>query len=163
MKSTFKKDYQRIERSDGVIALRFRDDRINTSAASAFIGIAVLFFICIAGAVAVMISIESNREMPWPVVMLIALGLILFVKLLSNRKRTISITPFAGMSWSRQSLPFSDMDSVGIETHGDGDGFSSFLYVETGGRKVKLTRFMPAARAQAIRQEIKSLSGQHWA
>ncbi len=160
MKSAFKADYQRIEKPDGTVTISFQDELIS---AYSFAVIAAFFAISIfvvSIMLAIILSMVTHAREPSMIQVLIIFTLLFFGSWrLTKRRVLFNITPRVGMTWSRHTLPFADISSIDLSTISFGGGGQAYIYALAGGREIKLTRYMPIPRAQAIREEIVRLSG----
>ncbi|GKT26755.1 hypothetical protein [Acidovorax sp. SUPP3334] len=174
MESSFKKGYEKSISSDGSIELSFKTERIGAHSGAGFAGILMLALYPVSCAVTspAMIpfydSHSVRNEFPVGLVIfwnILAVALWIFVVRKFNfQKSSLTIRPKVGIIFEGKQLPFSDIQTIATlneTTSRNGKG-NAYVYASAGGRKVKITKYMPLELAETIAAEIKQASGFSW-
>ncbi len=162
MESSFKKEYEKQTLQDGSVELKFTAKRIGPSAAGFMIIISAVLFFCAWGATAAIFMIKTND--PQGIMSgIIAFAFIwIFMTLVHDKKSKVVIKPNEGLIFDEKQLPFSDISQIGdVEVSGRGK-YTAYVYANAHGNEIKITSYMPPAKARAIKQEILTASGMNW-
>lgn len=171
MESSFKKGYDKKVNADGSFELSFKSRRLSPQA-SASIG-ALLIFVLYPASCAVTLPVAGMFLSPrqdlgdvnkflW-----IALASTLFVFLLFlivYGKTKILVKPNLGLVVDGKNLPYKEIKQVGTVNHPNATNKkgAAFVYADTHGTQVKLSKYIPLELAEAIAEEIKEASGIQW-
>lgn len=162
MKNTFKQAYKRTQQADGTVLIRCKSNRVGTYSVGAVTGIAAIPIVFVSLLAAGFIAVFTHKEIS-SVTVLVITGILFFaLDRALTRNTNLTIHPKSGLAWGHHQLPFSDISAIGISSDAGDAGRVSYVYAQTGGRMVKLTGYMPKARAEAIQDDIKQLSGAAW-
>lgn len=74
------------------------------------------------------------------------------------QREQLFITPGIGLKFGRNNLPFDQIESIGVFQHEKG----GYVYADAQGTRVKVTKMLKVATANAIDFEIRKLSGCRW-
>ncbi|QNP48351.1 hypothetical protein [Diaphorobacter aerolatus] len=165
MKSSFKGEYDTSNNPDGSVDISFKQE---------LFGPGVWWLIIILGTFTLMPAgcavgsgfNSDNIKGPAPFVMtfLFYFGGIVLITFLTKVKATIKVVPNVGLQWSGKSYPFSDLESIGVDTRVMGNGGKTWsrVYIKGKGRKIYITKQMREPLAEGIKGEIQNVSGINW-
>ena len=77
---------------------------------------------------------------------------------IKSQRECIFIVPNVGLKFGKDQLPFNQISSIGVYQLNN----SGYVYAESQGTRVKVTKKIKAATANAIDFEIRQLSGCKW-
>lgn len=173
MESSFTKGYDKTVNADGSIDLNFKSEKIGAHSGSGFASILVFAMFPVSCAVTspVLFPFYDSRAKDS-----LSLGALLFwvacavglwvwsVRKFNISKTTLLIKPKEGLIFGGKQLPFSEIQSIGTmnETTGRNAKGTAYVYANSHGQHIKVTRYVPLALADAISEEIKSSSGIEW-
>jgi len=160
LKSSFKKDYEKQVHPDGSVELIFRSRRIGRLSSGASVALIMFVWLAIYFTMMAYFGID-NAFIVFVIAAIILFSMIAFA---FRTKSTIMVKPRVGLIFDGKQLPFSDIESIGIESSG------AFLapkgigrvYARSYGKEISLTAYMALPRAQSIRSEIFAASGIKW-
>jgi hypothetical protein len=160
MKSTFKADYRRIENADGTVSISFQDELISATSFAMIAAFSAIAIFVVSIMLAIVFSMMKHTGNPSMTQVLLIFAVLSFSVLrLTKRRVVLNITPRVGIAWARHRLPFADISLIELSTVTFGGGGQAYIYALVGGSEIKITRYMPVPRAQAIHEEIVRLSG----
>lgn len=168
MQSSFKKSYEKNVLPDGSFELEFKSKRLNPRTAASFGTLIVLAMMPASCAVTLPVAMlfgprgEMFSVPAWLVMSFIVYGVACFM--IANSSSKLVVIPNQGIVVNGKKLPFSDIQNIGtihIPSLGNSKG-SAFVYAETFGTQVNLSKFITLSLADSIVAEIKSVSGVEW-
>jgi hypothetical protein len=171
MESSFKKGYEKNVLPDGSVELNYKAKRISPSvmASAGVLAIFILFPASCAVTLpfAAMFN-DANQSLGqtskglW-----MTLALVLYIVILYffvNTKATLTIKPNEGLLFLGKQLPFSEIQNMGTIDHPNArsKAGAAFVYAESHGKQINITKYIPLSLAEAIEVEIKSVSHSVW-
>ena len=169
MESSFKKGYDKTVNADGSFELSFKSERVSAKSASGFALLMIIILFPTSCAVTLpvahMFSSGDWAQVSKP--LWASLALILYIVVLyyiTKSKTKISVKPDIGIIINGKNLPFKEISQIGTISY---PGASSkknaaFVYADTHGTQVKLSKYIPLELAEAIVNELKAASGVNW-
>lgn len=166
MESSFEKGYARSINADGSIVLTYKAHRVGAHFQGAAIVLsmscwAVLTFLVIGASLKVVGSASTNVFVC--AVIAFVLTMVLGRKLV-NVTSKMMIKPGEGIIFDGKQLPFSDMHRLGTshETTLKNANGTAYVYAESYGKEIRLTKNISVSLAKALSDEIKQASGLAW-
>lgn len=171
MESSFKKGYDKKVNADGSFELSFKSRRLSPQA-SVSIGTLLMIVLFPASCAATLpvagMFLKPRQDLAdvnkflW-----IALSLTLFALLLYlivYGKTKILVRPNVGLVVGGKNLPYKEINQIGTIDHPNATNKNgaAFVYADTHGTQVKVSKYIPLALAEAIAEEIKAASGIRW-
>lgn len=171
MESSFKKGYEKNVLPDGSVELNYKAKRMSPSmmAGAGMLAILILFPASCAVTLPVAAMFNDARESLgqtskglWLTLAVILYTLMLYF--LVNTKATLVIKPNQGLLFKGKQLPFSAIQNVGTIDHPNAKikAGAAFVYADSHGTKIEVTKFIPLALAKTFVEEIKASSGLEW-
>lgn len=164
MESSFKKGYEKTINADGSFELKFPSKRFApmTSGAAMLLGLFILFPASCAATFPVasmFVDIKNLAEgslLTWNILAFIVYFLALHF--FYNTKSKILVKPNSGVVFNGKQLPFKEIQSLGTIDHPNAQNKkgSAFVYADTHGTQVMLTKYISLSLAEAVEQEIKA-------
>jgi hypothetical protein len=179
MQSTFKREYDKETLADGSVQLSFKESRVGAhqgALMARFLVVYIVFFLFALGFMTFLLTFvlgEHNIGLAF----VISLGLVCYGVFRISRKlvfkRSSIVIKKEGIIFEKQGgtifntghhqLAFRDVADFGITTEsssGDNGAFSqtSYLYANAGGQKIRITKHMTQALAEALWGEINSVA-----
>lgn len=173
MESSFKKGYEKNVNADGSFELSFKSRRLGPQASAsigALLAFAVLGVSCAATyPVASIFSPRSRYSSGVEINMFLWNGLaavLMFalLYLILYGKTSILVKPNIGLVVGGKNLPFKDINQIGTIDHPSATNKKSaaFVYADTQGTQVQVSKYISRSLAEAIASEIKQASGITW-
>lgn len=162
MENSFAATYKKTRGDDGRVAISFEQSRFYPQAVgTAFVFASMLVFLPASCTVGFMTVGTRSNDIPAiqiGLMMSVLIGVfwILFIK---TRRAVITVHPEKGVEFSGHTLPFKDIDRLGITTKSNSKKSWAYIFAESGGKEIQITKWMDEAQARAINSEITSLSG----
>lgn len=159
MQNTIKREYERTVQEDGSIDLSFNALRYLDNATNFFLLILLLAFAgVILGAIAPNIHSPGGMLFLWAVVIG---GFVYTGRSALRHTQIIKIHPNKGIEFRGESIPFSEIQTIGLLTTKGTANSLGYLYVESNGKQVKVTKAKESL-ANALKLEIQNSSGMDW-
>lgn len=168
MESNFKKSYQKTMNPDGSYELSFKSKRLNPRSAAG-VGLLIVFALLPASCAVtlpVAMLFGSGRDFmsvpAWLGMSLTVYAIACY--LIANSSSKLLVIPNKGVVIKGKNLPFSDIQNIGtihIPALGNSKG-SAYVYAETFGTQVNLSKFVTLSLADSLVAEIKESSGVVW-
>lgn len=162
MENSFAATYKKASGDDGRVAISFEQSRFYPqTVGTAFVLASMLVFLPASCTVGFMLVGPRSTDIPAVqigLLMSVFIGLfwILFIK---TRRAAIIVHPEKGVELSGRTLPFKDIDRIGITTKSNSKKSWAYIFAESGGKEIQITKWMDEAQARAINGEITALSG----
>ena len=171
MKSSFTKGYEKDLLDDGSIVLKYKAKRMSPAAMASAGTLALIVLFPVSCAVTLPVAAIFNglrqdlgdtNKLLWTTLALIFFTVILYF--LVNTKATLTIKPYEGLIFMGKRLPFSDFQNLGTIDHPNArsKAGAAFVYAESHGKQIAVTKYIPLALADNFAKEIKSVSGMVW-
>lgn len=172
MESSFTKGYDKKVAPDGSIELNFETLRFGAHSGLGVILLLVMLPASCAVTSPVVIifndahasrqSFQSGIMALW-IVCTFALWFFSVYKL-QRVQSVLKIKPAEGVIFLGSQLPFADIQAIGTynETTTNNAKGTAYVFANSHGRQIKLTKYMPLELAEAIANEIKQASGCTW-
>ncbi len=168
MESSFKKGYDKTVNADGSFELTFKSKRFGAKTAKSFalLGVFALFpASCAITSPMVLAFDKSNSNTGVVIWFFVAFALWFFVMhFTANLKTTILVKPNSGLVVNGKNLPFKEIDQIGTINYpgAESDKIAAFVYADTHGTQVKISKYITLSLAEAVVREIKEASGVVW-
>jgi hypothetical protein len=162
MESSFGAKYQTTKGDDGSIALSFEQIRYYPqSLANVFVLVGMFLIVPASCTGSMLLQSKNNNDLPIVPMVLIASFLVgifwlLFIKSVPS---TIKIYPDVGVEFDGKSLPFNDIESLGIVTKSNSSKTWGYVVANSGGQEIALTKWMDEALARSLQSQIVATSG----
>lgn len=168
MESSFKKGYDKTINADGSFELSFKSRRV--SPALGFLLTVFLLPSSCAVSYPLVGGSFGNRAWQidattWMVVTFIVycVSLAFIINQFCFTRDQIVVRPNVGLVVSGKNLPFKEIDQIGtIDYVGASSNKAAFVYANTQGTQVKLSRQISLPLAEAVATEIRQASGLTW-
>jgi len=171
MQSSFTKGYEKEVQSDGSIVLKYKAKRMSPSAMAGAGMLAILILFPTSCAVTLPVaamfndarqSLGQTSKGLW--LTLAVLLYIVILYFLVNTKATLTVMPHKGLLFAGKQLPFSELQNIGTIDHPNAKlkAGAAFVYAESHGKQIAVTKYIPLSLAAAIVEDIKSGSGVAW-
>lgn len=159
MKNTIKREYERTVLEDGSIDLSFDAPRYLDNATNYLMIILVMAgFGLILGTFIPKINSAGGLLFLW----VVAFGAFVYaIRSILRHIQVIKIHPGKGIEFRGESIPFSDIDVVGVLSPKGATNGISWLILETNGKQVKIAA-VKNSLASALKSEIMSSSETKW-
>ncbi|MBH9685120.1 hypothetical protein [Burkholderia cepacia] len=150
MESTFSAEYQTTRQADGSLLISYRSKAYHAPGFMAQIALLIplaLFYLVLTAA-----ALYSA-----PIFGVIMLGLFIWflVVIVRGISRSVTVIPQQGIMWSNKQLPFRDINRFGITRVTTNRGQSGYVFAESQGREIIITRHISMSLANAICEEIQ--------
>lgn len=150
MESTFSAEYTTARQADGSLLISYRTKAYHAPGFMAQIALLIplaLFYLALSAA-----ALYSA-----PLFGVIMLGLFIWFLVIIVRgiSRSITVIPQQGIMWSKKQLPFRYINRFGITRVTTNRGQSGYVFAESQGREIIITRHIPLSLANAICEEIQ--------
>jgi hypothetical protein len=168
MESSFKKGYDKTVNADGSFDLTFKSKRFGAKTAKSFALLGVFGLLpasCAVTSPMVLAFSKSNNSTAVITWLIVAFALWFFImNFAANLKTTILVKPNAGLVVNGKNLPFKEIDQIGTINYpgAESDKIAAFVYADTHGTQVKISKYITLSLAEAIAKEIKEASGVTW-
>ncbi len=167
MESSFKKGYDKTVNADGSFELTFKSKRFGAKTATSFALLAIfaLFPASCALTAPMAMAFKSSGDMGIYIWLFLAFALWFFVMHFAvNLKTTILVKPNSGLVVNGKNLPFKEIDQIGTINYpgAESDKIAAFVYADTHGTQVKVSKYITLSLAEAVVREIKESSGVVW-
>ncbi|MCY1243559.1 hypothetical protein D9M72_565780 [compost metagenome] len=98
----------------------------------------------------------------WPVISMVLLYFA--IKAILKTTGTLKILPDVGLSFDGKNLPYKDIDDIGTanEIAANNPKGTAYVYANTHGQQIQITKYVPLHLAEAIANEIRAASGTRW-
>ena len=163
MKNSFTPNYQRSIGPDNSTVLSFDERHFWPESVSVgWIFFTVFIFAptsCVGSAV-----LTSKQDISMAIGLSILVGLwAIYWRLTKSRPNTVTVYPDSGIQFDGKTLPFDVVQLLGITTKTTKLGKAwAYVHAESGGREIRLTKWMTETQARALSQEIQDLSSRQW-
>lgn len=171
MENSFKPGYDKQTKADGSIELTFKAKRLSPQAAVGFGTVLLFAMFPVSCAMTLPVAgmfIPKGKPlgdvslMLWLSMTIVVYAVILW--LIVNTRSTVVIKPKEGLMFAGKTLPYQDIKQIGTIHHPnarDKNG-AAFVYADTQGSQVQITKYIPLALAEAVAEELKLHSGMPW-
>lgn len=170
MESSFKKSYQKIVNVDGSIKLTFKSSTVGARAFSGFFTAAVALFpvSCIVTSPVVIpfydkAAIRESFPTGLTILWFACAFSLWFWGIYKYRFRMTSVVikPGEGLIFNGKNLPFSDIKNISTfnENTSNSAMDTTYVYADTHGQKVKVTKYISDELADTLVKEIIQSSG----
>ena len=168
MESSFKKSYEKTMNPDGSYELSFKSKRLNPKSAAG-VGLLIVFALLPASCAVtlpVAMFFGTGRDFmsvpAWLGMTLVVYAIACY--LIANSSSELLVIPNKGLVIKGKNLPFSDIQNIGtihLPALGNSKG-SAYVYAETFGTQVNLSKYITLSLADSLVAEIKESSGVVW-
>ncbi|MBD9581185.1 hypothetical protein IB269_07350 [Delftia sp. DLF01] len=168
MESSFKKGYEKNVNSDGSFELSFKSKRFGAKTAKSFALLGVFALLpasCAVTSPMVLAFGKSNNSTAVITWLVVAFALWFFVmNFAANLKTTILVKPNSGLVVNGKNLPFKEIGQIGTINYpgAESDKIAAFVYADTHGTQVNISKYITLSLAEAIVKELKDASGIVW-
>lgn len=165
MQNSFAKTYEKVVNEDGSVTITVKGRRYSAHNVQSAVAI-----FCVALPVALIFGVFALLEIfqvrDGSMLFLIAAALwVAIVVKVAHKSALVKVIPNSGLIFDGNQVPFSDIDNIGtslLTTSADAKG-SSYVFVHTQGREVRVTPFLDDAQARAVCREIISAGNVQYA
>jgi hypothetical protein len=162
MQSSFSRAYDRQVDAKGFITINYQAQRFGARG-TFWAGWLMLWAgipaSCALTSPIVLLTSKRNEMITYPLWMLAASLILIFVsKKCVKTVSALEIQPNVGLVFEGKQLPYSEIDDIGTASDAQA---KSYVYANTNGREVKITKYVPIELADAIKKEIMQEGG-HW-
>lgn len=151
MESTFSAQYQATRQADGSLHISYRAKSYHMPGFMQQMAILILpglFYVCF--------TAMALHVAPVLGIVMLALLVAFVVVIVRGIARSVTVLPGQGIAWGNNRLPFRDISDFGVMKVSTHYGESGYVFAESRGREIPITRHIPMALASAIRDEIQS-------
>jgi hypothetical protein len=167
MESSFAKGYEKQYGANGTLDISYKAERWGSHKGAGAFGILLLLVLvpascAISSPILLLAKSEKIFFLAWPMASMLLLYFA--IKRILKTTGTLKITPNVGLSFDGKDLPYQDIDDIGTANEiaaGNPSG-TAYVYANTHGQQVKITRYVPLPLAEAIANEIRAASGTRW-
>ena len=165
MESSFKKGYDKNVNSDGSFELSFKSKRFGAKSAQSIMLLSIFALLpasCTVTSPMLLAFDRSNNTMAVIFWVIIAFSLWYFViDKIANTRTKILVKPNIGIVFNHKNLPFKEINQIGTISYpgAASEKLAAFVYADTHGTQVNISRFINLALAEAVANEIKQSSG----
>ncbi|WP_440532081.1 hypothetical protein [Variovorax sp. YR566] len=167
METSFAKGYEKQYGANGTVEISYKAERWGSHKGAGAFGF-LIFLILVPASCAVSSPIlllaksEKLFFVAWPLASMLLLYFA--IKQILKTTGTLKITPNVGLSFDGKNLPYQDIDDLGTanETAASNPKGTAYVYANTHGQQVKITKYVPLHLAEAIANEIRAASGTRW-
>lgn len=162
MENSFGALYKKTQVDDGSTELSFEQSRFFPQAvATAGVFATMLVFLPVSCTTGFAMIPKHSNDVPVVqigLMMAVLLGLFWFF-LVKTQAATVTVKHNVGIAFDGNTLPFADIKILGLTTKSNSKKTWAYVFAESGGREIAITKWMDEAQARAIKNEIKGMAG----
>lgn len=154
MKNSFSSSYKTTTELDGSVKITYRASILlspNLQQLAIVLSLPFALFI-------ILFSMAASHNSTVGNIGLVVIAVLVF-RFLFGRNYSVVVKPGQGLVIGKKHLPFSDIDSFGVTTVSSSGRQSGYVYAESRGREISITKFVELATANALSREIKNYAG----